>query len=48
MFTGTTIDELIRSVERAEQHAHNEHEPAMVIPNLPVYQNRWQPMAEVR
>ena len=27
MFTGTTIDELINSVERAERHVHEQEKP---------------------
>ena len=46
MFAGTTIDELIEKVERAEKHAREEHKPTF-MPDFPVYQNRWQEVAEV-
>lgn len=41
MFRGTTIDELINSVERAEQHAREEQEQqVMAIPEP------WQQQAQ--
>ena len=40
MFAGTTIDELIEKVERAEKHAREEEKPAFV-PDFPLYQNNW-------
>lgn len=49
MFTGTTIDELIESVERAEQHARRERpEPPFTVPEMVSYQNaNWQGLVEV-
>ena len=48
MFAGTTIDELIEKVERAEEHAREDHKPAF-MPNFPLYQqqNNWRGVAEV-
>ena len=45
MFAGTTIDELIKSVERAEKHAREEQKK----PDFPVYQqqNNWRASFEV-
>jgi len=36
MFTGTTIEELIKSVVRAEQHAREQREPKYEFRDLPV------------
>ena len=36
MFTGTTIEELISSVVRAEQHARERREPKYEFRNLPL------------
>jgi lipopolysaccharide biosynthesis regulator YciM len=45
MFAGTTIDELIKSVERAEKHARDEQKKQ----DFPVYQqqNNWREAVEV-
>lgn len=36
MFSGTTIEELINSVVRAEQHAREKREPKYEFRDLPV------------
>lgn len=48
MFAGTTIDELIKSVERAEKHAREEQKN-FKAPDFPVYQqqNSWRETFEV-
>jgi hypothetical protein len=46
MFTGMTIEELIRSVERAEQHAR-EQGMESEIHEHPVRRMEWQEMTEV-
>ena len=47
MFAGTTIDELIKSVERAEKHAREEQKKPYT--EFPVYQqqNNWREVVEV-
>jgi hypothetical protein len=47
MFTGTTIDELINSVERAEQHAREQHEQASAMPELWTNQMELQEVTRV-
>lgn len=44
MFKGMTIEELIESVERAEQHARELHEPKVFFHETPVYKTEWQEM----
>ena len=42
MFAGTTIDELIKSVERAEKHAREEQKNVL---DFPIYQQqKWEPV----
>jgi hypothetical protein len=45
MFEGTMIDELIKSVERAEQNAHKRPEqnaaPAFNLNDYPVHRIEW-------
>ena len=38
MYAGTTIDELIQSVERAEKHAREEQKQAFT--DFPIYQQQ--------
>ena len=49
MFAGTTIEELIKSVERAEKHAREEQKKNFKTPEFPVYQqqNSWRETFEV-
>ena len=47
MFQGLTIDELINSVERAEQHARQTQVMPAQEPQSPVYRMEWQPVTEV-
>lgn len=47
MFTGMTIDELIQSVERAEQHARELRETNVFFQETPVRRTEWQEMVEV-
>jgi hypothetical protein len=50
MFQGTTIDELINSVERAEEHARKQQkdEPmAMNLRQYPLQRTQWQELIEV-
>jgi hypothetical protein len=50
MFQGTTIDELIRTVERAEQSARQREEKSAAEINLqsfPVYKMNWRAATEV-
>jgi len=47
MFRGTTIEELINSVERAEQHAREEERQASVAPNLWIQPIELQELVEV-
>ena len=48
MYTGTTIEELINSVERAEMHAREEEEQQAHLAALPwMKQHEWQEVAEV-
>jgi hypothetical protein len=48
MFTGTTIEQLIQSVERAEHQARQPQQQAsFAAPQAPVFQSRWQGMVEV-
>ncbi len=46
MFQGTMIDELIQSVERAEQNARKQQEqaapPALKVGNYPVRRIEWR------
>ncbi|PYP90069.1 MAG: hypothetical protein DMG65_12325 [Candidatus Angelobacter sp. Gp1-AA117] len=45
MYLGTTIDELIKSVERAEKHAREEQTKTL---DFPIYQqNNWRQTVEV-
>jgi hypothetical protein len=47
MFKGMTIDELIQSVERAEQHARELRETKVFFHETPVRRTEWQEMVEV-
>jgi len=47
MFKGMTIEDLIESVERAEQHARELREPRMFFHETPVRRTEWQEMVEV-
>ena len=50
MFTGTMIDQLIESVERAERHAHKsmDNEPRFPAPQAQVCSRKnWQEFIEV-
>ena len=47
MFRGTTIEELINSVERAEQHAREEERQTSVAPPLWAQQVEYQELIEV-
>ena len=48
MYTGTTIEELINSVERAERHAREEEEQQTHLAVLPwMQQDKWQEVIEV-
>ena len=47
MFTGTTIEELINSVERAEEHAREEQRQALAVPELWTTQTQVQELIEV-
>ncbi|HLJ27293.1 MAG TPA: hypothetical protein VKY85_11340 [Candidatus Angelobacter sp.] len=42
MFSGTTIEELINSVQRAEQHARQQQEQASALPEVWTQQTQWQ------
>lgn len=47
MFRGMTIEELIESVERAEQHARELRETKMIFNQEPLRRAEWQEMVEV-
>jgi len=47
MFRGTTIEELINSVERAEQHAREEQRQACAVPELWTQEMEHQELIEV-
>ena len=47
MFRGTTIEELINSVERAEQHAREEERQAFAPPELWTQPVEYQELIEV-
>jgi hypothetical protein len=47
MFTGKTIEELINSVERAEEHAREEQRQAFALPELWTTQMQVQELIEV-
>jgi hypothetical protein len=47
MFTGTTIEELINSVRRAEEHAREEQQQASTAPELWQQAAEWQGMTGV-
>jgi hypothetical protein len=50
MFQGTTIDELIKTVERAEQSARQQEEKSAAEMNLqsfPIYKMNWRTATEV-
>jgi hypothetical protein len=47
MYTGTTIEELINSVERAERHAREEERQTQLSPLPWMKQDKWQEMVEV-
>jgi hypothetical protein len=42
MYTGTMIDDLIHSVERAEKHAREEQEPRLEFYDHPVFYRQAQ------
>ena len=42
MYTGTMIDDLIHSVERAEKHAHEEQELGLEFHNHPAFSRQVQ------
>jgi len=42
MYTGTMIDDLIHSVERAEKHAREEQEPRLEFYDYPVFYGQAQ------
>ncbi len=46
MFQGMTIEELIKSVERAEQHAREQQRVTAVLSN-PVRRTEYQELVEV-
>jgi hypothetical protein len=46
MYTGTTIEELINSVERAERHAREEQQ-TQIAPLPWMKQDKWQELVEV-
>lgn len=47
MYTGTTIEELINSVERAERHAREEEQQAHLDALPWMQQDKWQEVIEV-
>ena len=47
MFRGMTIEELIKSVERAEQHAREGHEVKLSFDDYPVRRMEMQELVEV-
>lgn len=47
MFKGMTIEELIESVERAEQHARELRETKTIFNQAPLPRVEWQEMVEV-
>jgi len=47
MFTGMTIEELIDSVQRAEQHAREQERQASAPPDLLIHETEWQELIEV-
>ena len=47
MFRGTTIEELINSVERAERHAREEERQASAEPEVWMQQAEYQELIEV-
>jgi hypothetical protein len=47
MFKGMTIEELIESVERAEQHARELRETKMIFSEAPLPRAEWREMVEV-
>lgn len=48
MYTGTTIEELINSVERAERHAREEEKQQTHLAALPwMKPDKWQEVTEV-
>ena len=47
MFRGTTIEELINSVERAERHAREEEQQASAAPEVWMQQTEYQELIEV-
>lgn len=50
MFQGTTIDELISSVERAEEHARQQRQDdpmALSFRQVPLQRTEWQELIEV-
>lgn len=47
MFTGTTIEELINSVQRAEQHAREQERHVSVPPDLWTRETEYQELIEV-
>lgn len=47
MFKGMTIEELIESVERAEEHARELRETKMFFHETPAYRTEWQEAVEV-
>jgi len=47
MFRGTTIEELINSVERAERHAREEEQHASAAPEVWMQQAEYQELIEV-
>lgn len=48
MFTGTTIEELIGSVERAEQHAREQEKQSSDLPPYWMMQTEQQQVIEVQ
>jgi hypothetical protein len=47
MFRGTTIEELINSVERAERHAREEEQQSSAAPEVWMQQQEYQELIEV-
>jgi hypothetical protein len=47
MYTGSTIEQLIQSVERAEHQARQQRQENFMASQAPVYQSRWQELVEV-
>lgn len=47
MFKGMTIDELIASVERAEEHARELRETKVFFHETPLRRSEWQEVVEV-